>query len=274
MAFKVADRVKEIITTPGTGNLILSNSGVSGFQTFQNALSDSDYTYYVIDEYDAWETGYGQFINGEFSRDVIFDSSYNSGQRIHVAGSGEGHISITYPAERAVYLTQDNLYTVAGSGVTFINDPDKVLNTTGNDLYWNGNLIAYEVDNIYVSGIATYASGQSISNQEDISYISGISVYASGQTIKQYDNISSDTVLENVKDILFIDSTSSEINVYIPTAVGNGGKEIKIKRAYGNNLVTIHASGTETIDGQANYHMHHLYESSTFVSNNTSWFLT
>lgn len=282
MAFKVADRVKEIIFTPGTGNIVLSGSGVEGFQSFQSALSDNDYTYYVIDEYESWETGYGQFANGEFSRELIFDSSYNSGERIHIAGSGAGHLSITYPASRSVYLDQDNLYANVGSGIIFTNDA-AALTTSSGLLYWDNNQLAYESDNLYVSGIASYASGQSLLNQQsiadqsnDIAYVSGISAYASGQVLsyRKYQNSTSNIIASLDDDIIFVDSTSSQINVYMPMASGNGGKEFMVKRIAGDNIVTIVASGAEQIDGETTYDMHHLYQCSTLVSNNLNWYLT
>lgn len=277
MGFKVADRVKERTVTTGTGSITLTGDFIDGFQSFASGISSGDTTFYLIDEKvlnssDHWEVGIGVFNSGILSRDTVLSSSLGS-DRIDLNGSGI--VSITYPSEHAIFLN-DELYTYVGSGVNFISDTTKYLVGNSGNIYYDNRQLAYldEATSSYASGIATYASGQSISNQYDISYISGISVYASGQTVKQYENISSNTILEDVPDIIFVDSVASEINVYMPTAVGNGGKEIKIKRAYGNNLVTIHASGTETIDGQANYHMHHLYESSTFVSNNTSWFLT
>lgn len=282
MGFKVADRVKEIINAPGTGNVTLSNNPAIGFQSFSNCLSDGDYTYYVLEQRELWETGYGQYLNGQLSRDFIFDS-YNSGQIVNFDGFGA--VSITYPSERAVYTTQDNHYTVAGSGLIFDNEPSKVIETDTVDLYWDEKKLAYNADLVYVSGlavdaeetleinyisgVANYASGQSIINNENIIYVSGL---AAGNKI--YDNVSSDTSLENNLQVLFVDSESSEINVYMPLASGNGGKEFTIKHSAGINGVNIIASGTETIDGQPSFTMHYPYQSTTLISNNLNWFIT
>lgn len=173
MGFKVADRVKERISTAGTGNLVLVDNAANGFQTFSNALANGDYTYYVLEEYGLWETGYGQFLNGELTRDVVFES-YNSGERVDLGGSGT--VSITYPSLRSVYKTQDNDYAIAGSGLIFSNDQSSALTTSSNELLWRGTKLTDDAELSYVSGIAAYSSGESV----DLDYVSGIAVYASG----------------------------------------------------------------------------------------------
>lgn len=300
MGFSVADRVKEKTTTTGVGSVTLNGDYIDGFQPFASGIADGETTFYVIDEPvlnndDIWEVGFGTFVSGTLSRDIVFSSS-NSGQKIDLRGSGV--VSITYPAERSVYL-DNNLNTIAASGLLFTNDPEKILDTQNGDLYWNDKLLSYESNNTYVSGIAVYASGlaeenqsdnihisgvsyfasgQSINNYNDIVYVSGIAAYASGAIenlrFSEYQNINSDTILSDLDTLIFVDSTDSEINVYMPLASGIGGKQMKIKRAAGNNLVTIHASGSETIDGQTKYTMQYLYQSYTLVSNNTNWFIT
>ena len=268
MGFKVADRVKEIINAPGSGNIILSGIPAIGFQPFSNVLSSGDYTYYVLEQKQLWETGYGQYLNGQFSREFIFDS-YNSGEVVNF--NGIGTISITYPSERAVYTTQDNHYAVAGSGVIFDNDPSKTLNTQYEDLYWDSKKLAYDQDLVYVSGLAVNAE-----ETLDIEYVSGVAVYASGQVdnLSNYSNITSSINAGINDNLLFIDSSSSDVNVYMPLATGNGGKQLKIKWIEGTNAVNILPSGNETIDGQNAVTMHMLYQSITLSSNNSSWFIT
>lgn len=258
MGFSVADRVKEKTTTTGVGSIALTGDYIDGFQPFSSGISSGETTFYVIDEpvlnnSDHWEVGVGTFVNGSLTRDVILSSS-NNGQKINLSGSGI--VSITYPAERSVYL--DNaLNTVAGSGVSFVNDPTKVLNTQNNGLYWDGKKLGYESSDIYISGIATYASGAF----QNIGF-------------SEYKNVTSDLVLNDIDDLIFVDSTDSEINVYMPLASGIGGKQIKIKWADGTNPINIIASGTETIDGQNSISMYQKYQATTLSSNNTNWFIT
>jgi hypothetical protein len=89
-----------------------------------------------------------------------------------------------------------------------------------------------------------------------------------------YSNINSDYSVNNTVDVVFADSTNSSINVYIPTADSQGGKELTIKKVAGELPVNIVASGAETIDGNATVSLFHLYESITLVSNNSNWFIT
>ncbi len=91
---------------------------------------------------------------------------------------------------------------------------------------------------------------------------------------KSYLNVSSDISMTDADDVIFADSTSNPINVYIPTAGTAGGKEITVKRAAGDQPVVVIASGTEQIDGQGSRTLFHLYESITLISNNTYWFIT
>ena len=266
MGFKVADRVKETITAAGSGDITLAGSAASGFQSFASGISNGDYTFYVIEENGKWEVGYGQFIDDKLTRDKIFDSS-EGGSRIDLAG--ETSVTITYPAERSVYL-DESLNTVAGSGLKFTND-EAVLDTNNGFLYWDDNKLAYDEDLVYVSGLAVNAE-----ETLEIEYVSGVAIYASGEVDKfsNYSNVTSSVNVEIQDNLLFIDSSSSDINVYMPLATGNGGKQLKIKWIEGTNTVNILPSGSETIDGQSSLSMHHLYESITLSSNNTNWFIT
>lgn len=258
MGFSVADRVKERTTTTGVGSVTLNGDYIDGFQPFVSGIADGETTFYVIDEpivnnNDIWEVGVGTFSSGTLSRDVVFSSS-NNGQKIDLNGSGV--VSITYPAERSVYLN-DALNTVAGSGLLFINDQAKVLDTHDGDLYWNNVKLTNDNEFLYVSGIANYASGAF----ESLGF-------------EDYQNIDSDYILSSTNTLIFADSSNSEINVYMPLASGIGGKEIKIKWIDGANPIRIIASGTETIDGQSSIYMYQKYQSTTLSSNNTNWFIT
>jgi len=156
----------------------------------------------------------------------------------------------------------------------------------GDDLDLNSNSItgvgSIEIDGtisgvngVFNSGVQLFDTIPSdttnvLYNNSGILYFDNVTI----GSIKKYENISSDTTLDISADIVFVDSSSSAININMPQASGNGGKEIKIKRAFGNNLTTINASGLGNIDGQTNFTMHHLYQSVTLVSNNLNWFIT
>lgn len=113
MALVVADRVKEITTTTGTGTLTLAGA-VQGYQGF-SAIGDGNTTYYAIQYGADWEVGIGTYTASgtTLSRDTILDSS-NSGSAVPF-GAGIKEVFVTLPAERAVYTSSS---ATMGTGVS------------------------------------------------------------------------------------------------------------------------------------------------------------
>jgi hypothetical protein len=156
---------------------------------------------------------------------------------------GSGVVFLTYPADKAVYKNQEDQTLIGPSGIRF-ND----------------------------GSIQTSALSSSVT--QDISYISGIAIYSSGEINNNYVNINSDYTVSKSNNKIFVDCSSSNINVYIPTASGLGGKGFTIKKITGNNDLYIRATGMETVDGQNPYTVFHAYESINITSNNNNWFIT
>jgi hypothetical protein len=131
------------------------------------------------------------------------------------------------------------------------------------------------INGVFNSGIELYDGIPS--DITNTLYNNSGNLYFNGSTvgsIKKYENISSDTTLDISADIVFVDSSSSEININMPQASGNAGKQFTIKRAYGDNVAIVNASGLGNIDGAYTFTMHHLYQSINLISNNTNWFIT
>ena len=80
--------------------------------------------------------------------------------------------------------------------------------------------------------------------------------------------------MSNTSDVVFMDTTSGPINVYVPTAAGQGGKEIMVKLKAGSNSGVLIASGAQTIDGQSQFAVYNLYESITLISDDSNWFIS
>ena len=91
---------------------------------------------------------------------------------------------------------------------------------------------------------------------------------------RNYNNVSSDFSMSSDSDVVFLDTSSSSLNVYLPTAIGQGGKELTIKLKSGSNSGVLIASGSQTIDGQTQFPIYHTYQSLTLVSDNSNWFIT
>ena len=130
MAFKIADRVKQTTPTTGAGGVSLTET-VNGFQSFDAVLASGDTTFYVIEENDKFEVGLGTYGSNNLVRSSIFSSSNNGS---HISLGGSGVVSITQPANNAVYLNTDS-NTIASSGVSFggVND---ILRPASGTLYW------------------------------------------------------------------------------------------------------------------------------------------
>lgn len=95
-----------------------------------------------------------------------------------------------------------------------------------------------------------------------------------GAGYRTYDNVTSNFYMLSSSDIVFLDTTSNTINVYLPTAIGVGGKEIMIKLIAGSNPGILIPDGSELIDGQSQISINNVYESITLVSNNSNWFIS
>ena len=91
---------------------------------------------------------------------------------------------------------------------------------------------------------------------------------------RTYNNITEDFSMSDDSDVVFMDTTSGPINVYVPTAAGQGGKEIMVKLKAGSNSGVLIGSGSQTIDGQSQFAVYNTYESITLISDNLNWFIS
>jgi len=102
MPLRFANRVKESSATDGTG-IITLDGAYDSYQSFSNAFSDNDTTYYTIVNGNSWEVGIGTYASGTLSRDTIFSSS-DSGNILNL--NGLSSIFVVYPSEKPVFLHQ------------------------------------------------------------------------------------------------------------------------------------------------------------------------
>jgi hypothetical protein len=91
---------------------------------------------------------------------------------------------------------------------------------------------------------------------------------------RTYNNVTADFSMSDTSDVVFMDTTSGPINVYVPTAAGQGGKEIMVKLKAGSNSGVIIASGSQTIDGNSLIPVYNIYESFTMISDDSNWFIS
>lgn len=126
MVLQLANRVKEVSTTTGTGTYDLSGA-VTGFQSFVAGIGDGNTCYYCATDDTDWEIGIGTVTDGSpdtLARTEILESS-NSDSAVNW-GAGTRTIFCTFPAEKALDV-KDLLTVVEASGesifeLTFDND--------------------------------------------------------------------------------------------------------------------------------------------------------
>jgi len=100
-----------------------------------------------------------------------------------------------------------------------------------------------------------------------------VTAYTGCRTALSYQNISSHYSVGDNDEMIFADSTSSGINILLPYASGNGGRQLRIKWVGGDNQVCILATGSDTIDDSVSWCINYRKESLTLISNNQNWHL-
>ena len=92
---------------------------------------------------------------------------------------------------------------------------------------------------------------------------------------ESFRNINSNafSVLLSSDDVILVDCSTTNIILYLPSAINLGGKKIIIKRKTGTFSLTILTQFSQTIDGQSSFSITHNYQSIKFVSDNSNWFI-
>src|SRR5210317_991998 len=105
MALIVADRIKEITSTTGTGTYTLGGAS-TGFESFAT-IGNGNTTYYCCTDGTDFEVGIGTYtLSGTtLARTTILQSS-NSDAAVNWS-AGTRTIFVTMPAEKAPYLESD-----------------------------------------------------------------------------------------------------------------------------------------------------------------------
>ena len=245
---------QDILITPGSGQPQISfrASGVGDTSIDLNVLSRESSTH-PSGSVLAFEGQEGRlFTVGDKASGSIFSASDRSGLPIfEVSASGYARVG------------RHGNYFGVGSGVPEygldvfssgnfregLTLSDKIPSTTSNTLYNDGGVLKFNG-----SGIQSTTIPRSYQN-----FVGEVGT--------------NEVSMLHTDEVVFVNASGTSVNVYIPTAVDNGGKEIIVKSTGGSYGVTIHASGSQTIDGQSSFTMQHKYQSTTLISNNSDWFI-
>jgi hypothetical protein len=83
--------------------------------------------------------------------------------------------------------------------------------------------------------------------------------------------ITTNTTLSALNQVIKADTSSGNITVTLPTAVGNNGVHITVIKTSASNTLTIDGNASETINGAATQDLGDLYEVMDVVSDNANW---
>lgn len=205
------------------------------------------------------------------SGSLILNGSYGAFQSFN-AGIGDGNETYYAIENNARWEVGQGIYTAASDSLS--RDVIFDSSASGSKINLEGVSVVFctlpaskviiksPQDTISLSGI--YFADGTFQNSAASGVLSGYRVY---------NNVTADFSMLDNSDVVFLDTTSSSINVYLPTASGKGGKELTIKLKAGSNSGILVASGSQTVDGQNQIGIYYLYESVSLVSDNSNWFL-
>jgi hypothetical protein len=119
MALVLADRVREVSTSIGTGALVLTGA-VSGYQGFSAAIGNTNTTYYGVTNSGTaeWEVGIGTVSAGLLTRTTVLTSS-NGGAAVAFT-TGTKDVFCTYPAGKSVNLDVSGNVIGLGTPAAFV----------------------------------------------------------------------------------------------------------------------------------------------------------
>ncbi|NDG31329.1 hypothetical protein EB118_14815 [bacterium] len=200
---------------------------------------------------------------------ITFNGTFGSFQPFSVIGNGN---TTYYTIENGSnFEVGIGAYTSASNSLS----RDLVLESSNNNQ--KINLVGLSIV------FCTYPADHSVFLNEN-GYISGQMPFYSGIVFpdnsiqsraynENYRNIFSSTNILSTDDIIFVDCSSGNINLTLPSAINLGGKKINIKRKNGNFNLTISTSSSQKIDGANSFSIFNNYQAITFVSDNSNWFI-
>ena len=138
MALIIKDRVKEVTTTSGTGDITLTGSSFATFVPFNSYMTNGDTSYYAIEHtssgIDEWEVGLGTWNTGNtLSRTTVLAGS--AGTSAVDFSAGTKNIFMTYPSAIAAFTDgSGDLSSLIGLGnhtTTDVAEGSNLYFTTG-----------------------------------------------------------------------------------------------------------------------------------------------
>lgn len=189
MTINLADRIKEISYTIGTGNITLSGP-VNGFSSFSSYYSNNSQVFYAITDGSNYEIGSGIYQNSVSEILIRFPIVSTNSNNLVNFGEGVKEIYVTYPATHCVFMGSgvDNNSFPELSGIAFWSSSNTL--DYDNALVWNKINNSLGINNTN----PIHAIDIGGSPEESIIKASGYLVSTSGITFPSGNNGDSDYV--------------------------------------------------------------------------------
>jgi hypothetical protein len=203
------------------------------------------------------------------SGSIVFNGAYGAFQSFN-DGIGDGN--------KTYYAIENYTRWEVGEGVY-----NASTNSLSRDVIFDSSASGERINLQGVSIVfCTLPASKAVAKDaENTITISGIYFYdqtfqntAGSSPKKVFDNVISDFTASVLSEIIFLDTTNNNINIFLPPASGNGGKELTVKLKNGSNSGVLWPSGNETIDGQTQIGIFHTYQSLNLISDNFNWFIS
>lgn len=262
MAFIIADRVKETTSVEGTGAVVLGGA-IAGYQPF-SVIGNGNSTFYLISNLAGtiWEIGLGTYTasTNSLSRDTVLSSS-NSNNPVNFA-EGAKVVSLTQPAERAVYSVGSDIVAANGATLpnssttaTSANTPNAIVARDGSGNFSAGTITASLSGNATSATTATTATtaGAVTSavtfNNSGTGAASGTTFNGSAAQTISYNTLGAQPTLVSGTNIKTVNGSSllGSGNLSVTTAPAGSNREIQF-----NSFGSFAASSAFTVNTNNN----------------------
>ena len=236
MALKVADRVLETASAPGTGTVTLLGA-TAGYQTFSAAIGNANTTYYTCADQSGsnWEVGIGTYTTAgnTLTRNTVLSSS-NGGSLVNF-NSGTQNVFVTYPSEEAIYNNGTSIVGPTGSSVAVANGGTGATTLTANGVVYGNGTSAVGVTAVGTTGQVLVGNTGAAPSWATVSS-SLVSSFSAGTT-----GLTPST------------ATTGAVTLAGTLGVANGGTGLTTLTAnyvpYGNGTSALSSSANHTFDG-------------------------
>lgn len=202
----------------------------------------------------------------------VFDNATTAGHYVGVSSSAAGGCtdlgSATFPAGGTTVIGIVTETGIAGTRALYLNTPDVASAASGGGGGGNKNPAG-------AAGNVQYrATNSNFAAEAAFTYSASADTLSVPSVIEALASKTGDYTLADNDNTILCDATSGVVTITTPAASGRTGKVYTVKKTDSSaNSCTIDPNGAETIDGASTATNTAQYQSITFTTNGTNWFI-